>query len=120
MWVNCQEYPSMGYECDFTRSSINEVYRKFYEAIGQIEKPRCSITKSEYIDGYTIFGFNFIPDLSNSVSQSGYISVIREGNMSLHIRFKSPMLETVSAFLYLEFDNLIEIPESRIPIREFT
>jgi hypothetical protein len=72
------------------------------------------------MNGYTIFGFNFTPDLSDGVNANGYTSPIKHGDLSLHIRFKAPLPETVSVIVYMEFDNLIEIPESRIPFKDFT
>lgn len=118
--VNSKEFPPRGFECDFKTRHINKAFRGLYEAMGQIDNPRCSITRNEFINGYTVFGFNFIPDLSDGVNRNGYISPIKVGDMSLHIRFRSPLPETATVIVLMEYDNLIELPESRLPFKDFT
>ena len=117
--LNSKEYPPHGFDCNFERGLIKQAYRGFYEASGQIERPNCSITQTEWSNGMTIFGFNFIPDLSDGVGRNGYVTPIKDGDMSLHIKFASPLEETATAVIFMEFDNLIEIPLSGIPFKDF-
>ena len=117
--MNGKEFPSRGYDCNFPEKLINKAYRGLYESLGQIFNTRCSISRNDWTDGFTIFGFNFTPDLSNGVIRDGYVNPIKVGDLSLHIRFAKPLPETVTVILYFEFDNLIEIPDSRIPFKDF-
>ncbi len=117
--LNNKDYPSQGYECDFTSRLINHPYRCLYEALGQIEAPRALLTRLDFMEGFSIFGFNFNPDMADGVNKNNYISPIKHGDMSLHIRFRTPLPETATVIVFLEYDNLIEIPESRLPFKDF-
>jgi hypothetical protein len=117
--MNSEEFPTRGYECNFEAKVVSKAYRGLFEAMGQIEKTTCTITRDEWLNGFTIFGFNFTPDLSDGVIKDKYVNPIKGGDLSLHIRFAKPLPETVTVILFLEFDNLIEIPISRIPFKDF-
>ena len=117
--LNNKEYPPRGHECDFKRRHIDIPYFELFEALGDMQCPKCSISRTEFMDGFTIFGFNFAPDLSHGANKSGYITPIKVGDMALHIRFRQPISETATAIILMEYDNLIEITEARIPVKDF-
>lgn len=117
--INSTDFPPRGFECNFETKQVNKAYFNFFEAMGQIEHPRCSITREEWMSGFTIFGFNISPDLSNSIVRNGYTSDIKAGDMSLMLFFSKALPENTTVIVFFEYDNLIEIPETRIPFKDF-
>ena len=95
-------------------------YFGLFEALNLVNNNTVlDISREEYSDGFTLFSFNFLPDLSDGCSKSGFVSQLRKGNLRIELRFNHPLIETVSAIVFCEYDNLIEIPLNRIAIKDF-
>ena len=63
------------------------------------------ISREDYENGYTLFGFDFTPDLSDGA----HYNRKQEGSLDLSIRFKEALAQGVILVCYAEFDNIIEI-----------
>ncbi len=91
-----------------------------FEAANQTgNKVDIGITREEYGDGFTLFGFNFAPDLAKGCTRAGYVSPIRYGSLRIEVRFNEAITETVTAVVFCQYDSLIELPLSRITIKNF-
>jgi hypothetical protein len=66
-----------------------------------------------------LFGFNFAPDLAEGCTRSGYVSPIKYGSLRIEVRFNQAITETVTAVVFCEYDSLIELPLSRVAIKNF-
>jgi hypothetical protein len=69
-----------------------------------------SISHSEYKDGYCLYVFDLTVDQSSS---SNYWSLEKAGCMGIHLKFNKELKENVTAIIYTEFDNVIEIDNFR-------
>ncbi|KAJ8050072.1 hypothetical protein HOLleu_03126 [Holothuria leucospilota] len=63
------------------------------------------ISRDDYENGYTLFGFDFTPDRSDGA----HYNRKQEGSLDLSIRFKEALAASVILICYAEFDNIIEI-----------
>ena len=70
----------------------------------------CNISYEEYANGYCFSIFDLTPDLSAS---EGHLSPPQSGNLRLEVNFEKALSVPVNAILYCEYDNIIEISNSR-------
>lgn len=68
-----------------------------------------NISREEYGNGFTLFGFDLTPDLS----EVGTFHLIKKGNLSLEMHFGTALPNTINVVVYAEFDNVIEIDRNR-------
>lgn len=118
-YIDGAQYPLKPYTPDFNKKSYMREYFGLFEATNQVNNTTIDITRDEFNDGFTLFAFNFLPDLSDGCTKSGYVSQLKKGNLRIEMRFNHALIETVSAIVFCEYDNLIEIPENRIAIKDF-
>ena len=119
-YLDGSQYPQRPYTPDFTSKKYIREYFALFETANQIKyNTNIDITREEFSDGFTLFGFNFNPDLSDGCSRSGYVSPLKRGNLRIELRFNHNLIETVTAIVFCEYDNSIEIPNSRIPFKDF-
>lgn len=114
------QFPLRPYTPDFNRKKYMREYFGLFEATNQTgNRVNIDISREEYYDGYTLFGFNFAPDLAEGCDKSGYVSPIKYGTLRLEVKFNYFLPEEVTALVFCEFDSLIEIPLSREAIKNF-
>lgn len=68
------------------------------------------ISYLEYPNGYCLTVFDLTADMS---CRDQHWNIIKSGTLRFEVRFDVALEETVSAIIYSEFDNLIEIGENR-------
>lgn len=68
------------------------------------------ISYKDYASGYCLTVFDLTADMS---CRDQHWSIIKSGTLRFDVRFAEALTDTVSAIIYAEFDNLIEIGENR-------
>jgi hypothetical protein len=63
-----------------------------------------------FTKGFYVLGVDQTPDRE---AQEEHISLPRQGNVRIEVRFKKPLPETVTCILYAEFPGHGEIDNSR-------
>jgi hypothetical protein len=98
--------------------SNNSYIRGFYSLFENIDKPVFitgnDINRDDYLAGYTLFAFDFTPDLCSG----DHMNIIKTGSVSLKIKFASALSESVTAIVYQEYDELVEINKQRKVVNE--
>jgi len=119
-YFNGMQYPLKPYQPDFENKKYIREYHGLFEAANQtIGETAISIKRFDYGNGFTIFGFNFAPDLSDGSDVCGYISPQTYGNLRIEIKFNNALEETINVLVFSEFDSLIEINQERKGIKNF-
>ena len=119
-YLDGNQFPNRPYMPDFANKKYMREYYGLFESLNQVSPgTTLDITRDEFQEGFTIYGFNFIPDLSDGCCKSGFTSTVKRGNLRIELKFNHPLIETVSAIIFCEYDNLIEIPNTRIAIKDF-
>ncbi len=114
------QYPLRPYSPNFNKKKYIREYFGSFEAENQSGKNvDIGITREEYGDGFTLFGFNFAPDLAEGCTRSGYASPSRYGSLRIEVKFNQALKEAITAVVFCEFDSLIELPLSRVAIKNF-
>ena len=116
LYVDGQQIPAKPLQPNFGRSRFIRSYSGLFTGSGKIFHDEGNdISREEYGNGYTVFGFDLTPDLS----EAGHFHLIKHGNLRLEIHFSQALAETVSVVVYAEFDNIIEIDRNRNVIFDF-
>jgi len=71
------------------------------------------ITRKMFANGYALYGF----DLTGDQCEGGGVHLIKNNSITLELTFKAPLPKTISVFMYAEFDDLLEINNSRVVTR---
>lgn len=118
---NSQQFPSKAYKPDFSKNKYIREFLGLYETANQLYgQANLGITRDQYKEGKTIFGFNFAPDLSDDCHKSGYVNLIKRGTLRIEIHFSVPLPETMNVLVYTEFDNIIQIGSERNGIVDYS
>ena len=67
------------------------------------------ISRDEYKNGYTLFGF----DLSPSICNGGHSEPVRQGTLKIELEFQKALPSTISIIAYAEFENTITVDKFR-------
>ncbi len=119
-YLDGTQFPNRPYTPDYANKKYMREYYGLFEALNEVRPTSfLDITREEFKEGFTIYGFNFTPDLSDGCSKSGFTSTVKRGNLRIELKFNHPLIETVSAIVFCEYDNLIEIQGTRIAIKDF-
>lgn len=118
--IDGEQFPLKAYKPDFENQKYTREYVSLFEAANQNEvTSTISISREEFGSGFTIFGFNFAPDLSDGAGMLGHLCEPRRGNLRLEIKFTKALSESINAIVYCEFDNCIQIDIDRKVYKNF-
>lgn len=104
--------PPTPVEIDFTTNKYTRPYLELMSVCGKAFMSEDNgITLEEFANGKTIFCLDNTPDHCRGDG----IHLFRQTNTSVEITFKEPLTATTSLFVYSEFDDILEIDNSRVP-----
>ncbi|XP_033639055.1 uncharacterized protein F54H12.2-like [Asterias rubens] len=75
-----------------------------------------TITREDYKGGYTLYAFDLSPDLSIG----GHLNLVKHGNLRLDVHFANALDQTINVIIYAEFNNILEIDQSRNVIFDYS
>ena len=73
-------------------------------------------SRTEYEKGFIILRFDFTP----GGTSRGAITIIKQGNLNLNIRFQKQLPNAINIIAYLVFDSTISINNNRQAIFDFS
>jgi hypothetical protein len=117
VYVDGEPVPYKPLEPDFDQQHYMRAYHSLFlgtEKAGQDKG--LDISRSDYPQGYTLYALDLSPDLCDG----GHFNLTRHGNLRVEMKFKAPLVQTICAFVYLEFDNVIEINQNRNVLFDFS
>ena len=74
------------------------------------------ITKEDFVGGYALFSF----DLSPHKCYGDHFNVIKKGNLRIKLSFREAVSTVLTLFVYMEYDNMMEITKNRNVIFDYT
>ena len=117
---NAIQYPGRAYQPDFGNNKYIREYLNVFSTANQIfGNPLYEVDRKKYKSGYTIFGFNFAPDLAEGCTY-GHANMLNRGHIRIEARFAKPLPETINILIYSEFDNIVQIPFERNALVDYS
>ena len=113
--INGEMYPKTPYTPDF-RDDFNDYRREYHDFlmnIGAINSGRYPpIDYINYKKAFCLFSFNLNSDFEFP-SENDYINIPKEGFLNIELKFRGNIQNALKLVVYAQFDNVIEIDESR-------
>ena len=75
-----------------------------------------ALSLHDYGRGYTLFGFDLSPDLSDG----GHFDLVKHGSLRLEIKFGTALEQSINVIVYAEFDNVLEIDKARNVVFDYS
>ena len=105
-----ESIPFRPFKPDFTNKLVMREYITLYQTLGIFNTPEDNdLTLQEFIDGFTVFGFNLTPDLSIG----NHAQVSRDGDVRIEVQFAQALTKTINTIVMGIFDGRIEITKQR-------
>lgn len=76
-----------------------------------------NISRTDYPNGYALVAIDLTPDLNSSAS---HISQPKTGSLRIDVRFAQALTTSITAVIFAEFDNLLEISSNRNVTTDFS
>ena len=108
--VDGQDVAHSPIELNFSENKYIRAYSSLFTALdrGGLDWGN-QITKEDFLDGYSLFAFDLSPDKCNG----DHFNLIKKGNLRLKLTFKEAVTVTLTCFVYMEYDNMLEITKNR-------
>ena len=112
-----QEQSGEPIKLDFTAGTIMEGYWSLLQTAGKVLKDAdIDISREDYANGYTLFGWDLTPDLG----EDDHFNLIKRGSLRLSVKFGEALPQTVNVIVYAEFQNVLEIDRNRNVFYDYT
>ena len=101
---------------DYTNGHFVRAFETLFTGVGiKNEDKSVDIRRIDYPRGYTVYVLHLCPGEPDSLAYD----LVQNGTVRLEIKFATPLSDTVSANVYAEFKNQIEISSSRYIILDY-
>ena len=101
---------------NFEQNEYLEAYRGLFITTGKINRDEgIGLTRKDFPNGYSLFGFDLSPALCNG----GHQEPIKEGSLRINLEFAKALPNTVALILYAEFDNIIKVNKVRGVLKDY-
>lgn len=111
LFIDSVQVPSKPYTPDFANQLYTRNFSTLFSDSGILRSDAGNnISFDEYANGYCLTVFDLTADMS---CRDQHWNLIKHGTLRLEVRFAEALAQTITAIVYSEFDNLIEIGENR-------
>ncbi|XP_015795543.1 uncharacterized protein LOC107371909 [Tetranychus urticae] len=105
--------PSLPYQPNFEKKLYMREFVNLYRALGQDEgQPQLDVSYEDFGKSKTLFAFDLTPDGSIG-AENGTLSLLKRGNIRLHVKFSKTLTTSIKAIIFAQFDNVITIDQNR-------
>jgi len=113
VYIDGEQLPFKPFEPNFAAGRYIDSYLTLCSCS---EKGGNAITREAYPKGFTLWVFDFTPDLGCS----DHLNLIRQGNLRVELRFSQALTTSVNCIILAEFDNILEVDKDRNVIYDYT
>ena len=102
---------------NYTLGQYTEAYLSLFSGTNKINRDESNtISLSDYPNGYCLYCFDLTPDLSEDL----HFNLIKQGSVRLALKFSTALARAITVITYAEFENIIEIDQSRNILFDFS
>lgn len=111
LYMDSIQIPSRPLTPDFAKNLYTHSYFSLYSGSGVYFKDiGNTISRNDYPKGFCLTAFDLTPDLAGHES---HWSILKSGCLRAEIKFEKPLSSPITAIIFSEFDNVIEIDKTR-------
>ena len=93
---------------DFTNSLYLRCFHSMFGGAGKVNTDEdLDVSRTEYDNGYTLYGFNLATD------HDQIFEVSKRGSVCIDLKFDVALAHTVNVIVYIEYENVIQIDSTR-------
>ena len=105
-----RQVPAKPLQPNFETGQYVRSYVNLFSATGkQGQDEGNELTRDDFGNGYTFFGFDLTPDACDG----GCFHLVQKGNLRIEIHFAAPLAQTVNVVVYGESEAVLEIDKGR-------
>ena len=109
--------PAKKIKLDFSKGHYLNGYQSLFEVSGKFgHDAGFEISKDDYKDGYTMYGFDISQSMCNT---SNHQEPTRRGDLKIEIEFQKALSKTVTVIVYADFDAVISIDKFRNVLKHY-
>ena len=102
---------------NFTTGNVERAYARLFKETGiQASGLDCGITVSDFKGWYTLLAFDLTADRT---PEDACINLLRQGKVSISMRFGTALPYPVSVICFSSYNNLIQLMADRLPVTDF-
>ena len=102
---------------NFTTGNVGQAYARLFKETGiQDSGLDCGITLEKFKQGYSILAFDLTADRTPADAR---INLVRQGKVTISMRFGLALPHPVSVICLSSYDNLIQLTADRLPVTDF-
>ena len=110
VYVDGRQVPAKPLQPNFETGQYVRSYVNLFSATGkQGQDEGNELTRDDFGNGYTFFGFDLTPDACDG----GCFHLVQKGNLRIEIHFSAPLAQTVNVVVYGESEAVLEIDKGR-------
>ena len=110
VYVDGRQVPAKPLQPNFETGQYVRSYVNLFSATGkQAQDEGNELTRDDFGNGYTFFGFDLTPDACDG----GCFHLVQKGNLRIEIHFATPLAQTVNVVVYSESEAVLEIDKGR-------
>ncbi len=104
------QIPSKPFQPEYENgAAVRDFYQLVLSTGRHLKNQALAIDRQDFLNGYTLYGFNLSPD----EDCSNHVSLTRSGNIRLEARFRQPLARSITIIVYAIFDSIVEISNRR-------
>ncbi|GBO22378.1 hypothetical protein AVEN_213383-1 [Araneus ventricosus] len=117
VYVDGNPISSKPLEPDYSNGQSIRAFNSLLVGSGKLASNKgIYINRDEFIQGYTLYAFDLTPDLCDG----SHLNLVNQGNLRIELKFARALEKTISVLVYAEFQNMIEITNSRNVLCDFS
>ena len=110
VYVDGRQVPAKPLQPNFETGQYVRSYVNLFSATGKHAQDEGNeLTRDDFGNGYTFFGFDLTPDACDGVC----FHLVQKGNLRIEIHFAAALAQTVNVVVYGESEAVLEIDKNR-------
>ncbi|GBN27373.1 Uncharacterized protein F54H12.2 [Araneus ventricosus] len=116
-YVDGNPISSKPLESDYSNGQSIRTFNSLLVGSGKLASNKgIYINREEFVQGYALYAF----DLTLDLCDGSHLNLVNQGNLSIKLKFSNALEKTISVLVYAEFQNMIEITNSRNVLCDFS
>ena len=116
VYVDGRHVPGKPLQLNFAEGRHVRSHMNLFCSTGKVSQDEgIDLTRSDFGNGYTFFGFDLTPDACNG----SCLHLVKKGNLRVEIHFASALTPTLNVVAYGAFEAMLEIDKNRNVIFDY-